>query len=115
MTTLSKIFYPAIFSVCLFMTSVFAQELILSGVVRDQNTHQEIRSVNIFVKNSKTGTASDLSGRYRLRVNDASDGIIIIFRHIAYFHKEISLKDLKNATHVDLQPGGPVVKPANRE
>ena len=104
MSTSIKIFYPAFFSLCLFMTSVFAQELILSGVVRDQNTHQEIRSVNIFVKDSKTGTASDLSGRYRLRVNDASDDMIIVFRHIAYFHKEISLKDLKNATHVDLQP-----------
>jgi len=104
MSTLTKIFYPAFFAVCLFMTSVFAQELILSGVVRDQNTHQEIRSVNIFIKGSKTGTASDLTGRYRLRVNDASDDMIIIFRHIAYFHKEISLKDLKNASHVDLQP-----------
>ena len=104
MSTSTKIFYPAFFSVCLFMTSVFAQELILSGVVRDQNTHQEIRSVNIFVKNSKTGTASDLSGRYRLRVNDASDDMIIVFRHIAYFRKEITLKDLKNANHVDLEP-----------
>jgi len=104
MSTSTKLFYPAFFSVCLFMTSVFAQELILSGVVRDQNTHQEIRSVNIFIKDSKTGTASDLSGRYRLRVNDASDDMIIVFRHIAYFHKEISLKDLENANHVDLEP-----------
>ena len=104
MTTSIKIFYPVFFSLCIFMTSVFAQELILSGVVRDQNTYQEIRSVNIFTKDSKTGTASDLSGRYRLRVIDASDDMIIVFRHIAYFRKEISLKDLKNANHVDLQP-----------
>ncbi len=83
---------------------VAAQETMLSGAVRDQNTHREIRGVNIFVKDTKVGTSSDFAGRYSLRVAETTLQTTIVFRHIAYEAREISLDSLRVMKVVYLQP-----------
>ncbi len=81
-----------------------AQEAIVSGVIKDRNTHLDIRSVNVYVKGSKIGTTSDFAGRFSLRIPEASQNITISFRHIGYIQREIPLSDLVAQDKIYLQP-----------
>ncbi|MFQ5650527.1 MAG: TonB-dependent receptor plug domain-containing protein [bacterium] len=107
----SKSFYPLIFVCALVLTNpLLAQENVATGVVRDKNTYQQIRSVNIFVKGSKTGTTTDLSGKYRLRVPGSRgdlenrDVSVVVFQHIAYYEREIPVTQLLKMDRIYLQP-----------
>lgn len=88
---------------CLVAVTAFSEEIQISGMVRDRNTHQEIGSVNIYIKGSEIGTTSDFAGRYSLRIPDATGKVVIVFKHIAYEPQEILLDSLKTLYHVDLQ------------
>ncbi len=112
--------------VSLSSTVSFSQEVIISGKVRDSNTYREIPAVNIFVKGTVVGTTSDISGRYSLRipetllkpppkwdvfsgrygvwVSESSSRLTVIFRHVSYEQRELSVDSLKNIFMVDLQP-----------
>ncbi|MDZ7289187.1 MAG: TonB-dependent receptor [candidate division KSB1 bacterium] len=81
-----------------------AQEIILSGTVRDINTYREIRGVNIYLEGTSLGTASDYSGRYVLRVPGTARRTTVVFRHVAYEPREIPLDSLATIRYVYLQP-----------
>lgn len=81
-----------------------AQEITISGIVRNVNTHQEIRGVNIFVQGTQLGTSSDFAGRYALRIPNANGQIVVTFRHIAYEPRAIALDSLSATRYVDMQP-----------
>lgn len=95
---------PFVLLLLLCFTFAHAHDASVSGTVRDQNTHREIRGVNIFVKGTKTGTTSDYSGRYTLRVPNASREAIVVFRHVAYEAREVLLDSLQTLKLVALQP-----------
>jgi len=104
---LGRVNYPACFillSLVFSITSSFSQELTVSGVIRDQNTYEELRGVNIFIKGTQIGTTSDFAGKYSLKVPSLNDEMIVVFQHIAYVKQEIPLSSVKNRTHIDLQP-----------
>lgn len=84
--------------------TLHSQEVTLTGIVRDQNTHHEIRAVNVFVKDTKLGTATDHAGRFVLAVPGATDDLVILFRHIAYFEKQMTVGELRDVSRVGLQP-----------
>ncbi len=97
--------------VCLFLLALLAfasisqaHETLVSGAVRDRNTHREISGVNVFVRDTKIGTTSDFAGRYALRIAEAPPKAVIVFRHIAYEAREISLDSLRAMKVVYLQP-----------
>jgi outer membrane receptor protein involved in Fe transport len=79
-------------------------EIRLSGIVRDLNTHREISSANIFVKDTQRGTASDFAGRYELRVPYADRKAVVVFQHIAYAPREMSVDSVAMMRYVYLQP-----------
>jgi outer membrane cobalamin receptor len=81
-----------------------SEEISIAGVVRDRNTHREIKGVNVFMKDGKIGTTSDFAGRYSLRIPDARRTQKILFRHIGYEPREILLDSLVWMKIVDLQP-----------
>lgn len=81
-----------------------AQHIVLSGDVRDQNTHQKIKSVNIFVKGTHIGTTSDFTGNFELKVPDGQNDLIIVFQHIAYYAKPLKLSELIDTKRIYLQP-----------
>lgn len=82
----------------------FAQHIVLSGDVRDQNTHQKIKSVNIFLKGTNIGTTSDFTGNFELKVPDGQNDLVVIFQHIAYYEKPIKLSELRDTKRIYLQP-----------
>lgn len=81
-----------------------AEDFTIAGTVRDRNTHREIKGVNIFLKDGKIGTTSDFAGRFSLRLSEAQGHQKIVFRHIAYEPREITLDSLARMKVVDLQP-----------
>jgi len=83
---------------------ISAQQISVSGFVRDVNTHRGISYVNIYIEGSQIGTSSDVAGEYLLRLPYVTEKIVVVFRHIAYEPREISLKSLLGMTYVDLQP-----------
>ena len=92
------------FLVCLSAFIVSAQEIRIAGFVRDVNTRREISNVNIYIKGSQIGTTSDIAGEYILRVPESRERKIVIFRHIAYDLREISLDSVATMKYVYLQP-----------
>ncbi|MGH7493472.1 MAG: carboxypeptidase-like regulatory domain-containing protein [bacterium] len=81
-----------------------SEEITISGVVRDRNTHREIKGVNVFLKDGTIGTTSDFAGRYSLRIPEATRKQKIVFRHIGYESREIVLDSLVWTKTMDLQP-----------
>ncbi len=63
----------------------------ISGVVRDLNTHREISNVNVFIKGLSKGVVTDFAGRYELRVEANNRRTLVVFRHVAYEPREITL------------------------
>ncbi len=90
--------------ILLTFSSVFAQQITINGKVRDTNTHFEIPSVNIFIKETQLGTISDFTGRFSLKIINPGPGMIVVFQHIGYDIQEISLDSVKELQNIYLQP-----------
>ena len=76
----------------------------ISGVVRDLNTHREISNVNVFIKGLAKGVVTDFAGRYELRVAANNRRTLVVFRHVAYEPREITLDSVATMRYVYLQP-----------
>ena len=68
------------------------------------NTLTELREVNIYVKGSQTGTTTDAAGRYTIAIPKSLQSGIVVFQHISYLKKEISIDSLSKASDIHLQP-----------
>ncbi len=88
----------------LLPAALSAQQSSFSGIIRDLNTHREIRGVSVYFQGTKTGTASDLSGRFTLRLADTSAARLVVFQHVAYETRALPLAALLNLRYVYLQP-----------
>ena len=84
--------------------TAWSQQKTVSGLIRDINTHTELKSVNVYLKGTDIGTTSDVAGRYKLIIVNSIRNPIIVFKHIAYITTEIPYDSLKTLFHVDLQP-----------
>jgi TonB-dependent starch-binding outer membrane protein SusC len=66
-----------------------AQQIVVSGTVKDQKSGSAIPGVNIKISGSKEGTITDLDGNFELKVSDAN--ATLIFSFIGYKPQEVSL------------------------
>lgn len=84
--------------ICLFTTHLFAQEskVLITGKVTSTNG-EAIPGVNIFVKNTTTGTISDFSGNYKLEIPAASQ--ILVYSYIGYITIE---EPINNRTVINI-------------
>jgi len=62
----------------------------ISGVITDAQTGEALPGVNIVIKNTSTGTSSDITGAYEINVPSLSD--TLIFSYIGYVTQEIALE-----------------------
>src|SRR5579872_2804696 len=74
----------------------FAQKITVTGKVTDESG-QGLPGVTITVKNSTTGTNSDVQGRYVLNANSSD---VIVFSMIGFARKEVAVN---NRTVIDVQ------------
>lgn len=89
-----------------FAAAAFAQELTISGSVRDLKTRQGIGGVSIQIKGAQLGTTNDLDGRYSLRIPGASRQMLVVLQHRAYEAREILLDSLLFKNVVFMWPPG---------
>ncbi len=68
--------------------ALFAQERVVSGSVKDESGNG-MPGVNVLIKGTSTGTATDGSGQYRINVS--GDQATVVFSFIGYLTKEVSV------------------------
>ena len=73
----------------LFSLSLFSQNS-LDGKVTDINSSEAIAGVNVIVKGTSTGTATDFDGNYNITV---SQGDVLVFSYVGYSTLEITYDD----------------------
>jgi TonB-linked SusC/RagA family outer membrane protein len=69
-------------------SSVRAQERVVSGTVKDENG-DVMPGVNILVKGTATGTATDAEGKYNISI--PGDDAVLVFTFIGYATKEVAV------------------------
>ena len=90
------LFYFCLFSL-FFTNNVFSQSIEVRGTISDvQGTG--LPGVNVILKGTKTGTVTDLEGRYQIRV--PSENSVIKFSYIGYVSQEVNVnkQNVVNAT-----------------
>jgi outer membrane receptor protein involved in Fe transport len=92
-----------LFLLSFFVSSAFAQNIILSGNVKNSKTKEIIPSVSIEIKGTDAGTFSDDKGNFRINTN-RSLPLTLIFSSIGYDPQEITVSDAHNI-NVELNPG----------
>ena len=66
----------------LFVPTTILAQTSVKGTVTEQSTSLPLPGVNIIVKGTTNGTATDFEGEYQLQVNN---GDVITFTFIGYF------------------------------
>ena len=73
--------------------SASAQTIQVSGEVTDSETGEPLLGVNVIVKGTMTGTATDFDGRYEL---EAPEDGVLVFTFLGFESKEINVSDRTN-------------------
>lgn len=88
-----------LFLVCGLTTSIFAQQIQVSGNVTDAETHQVLVGVTVVEKGSHNGTITDTKGHYNISIQK---GKKLVFSYIGYVEKAIVVRATN--LNVALQP-----------
>jgi TonB-linked SusC/RagA family outer membrane protein len=83
-----------------FSLQMLAQNLKISGVVRDADTNETLPGVSVVVKGQKQGTATDLDGAFTLNV---AKGNVLQFSFIGYETVELQV-ETSQTLNVKLKP-----------
>src|SRR5690349_810508 len=84
----------------MFTSVILAQERTVSGTVTDENGGT-MPGVNVLVKGTSTGTASDSDGNFKISIPD--DGAVLVFTFVGYATSEL-LVGSKSVVNVQLTP-----------
>ena len=95
-----KSLFIKLFLCCLMFcaTTVFAQELKITGIVVDSE-NMGLPGVNVALKDGTTGTITDIDGNFTIKVPSRKS--ILIFSFIGYAQQEVSVGD-KNSLRIKL-------------
>ncbi|HKI45347.1 MAG TPA: SusC/RagA family TonB-linked outer membrane protein [Balneolales bacterium] len=80
---------------------IMAQQKTISGTVRDANSGMVLPGVNVVIKGTTTGTATNPNGKYTLNVPSNADSLV--FSYIGYQSKSLAIKE-SNVINVSLSP-----------
>ncbi len=84
-------------------TIVFAQNTIISGKVKNENTGEPVPAVSVTVKSSYEGTFTSDKGTFSLQVNK-SFPLTIVFSSIGYKMQELIVADASSPLTINLKP-----------
>ena len=76
--------------VCSFTSSIFAQQIQVSGIVTDAQTHDKLIGATVFEKGLNSGTVTDTKGQYTIKTQK---GKTLVFSYIGYKRSEIVVKN----------------------
>ncbi|HTS44970.1 MAG TPA: TonB-dependent receptor plug domain-containing protein, partial [Puia sp.] len=84
--------------------NLFAQSRIVNGTVTDAETNSPISFCSITVLHSFSGTTTDETGRFSLRIAEKSDSLKIVASYLGYRADTISILPEKNNYAILLTP-----------
>ncbi|RAJ18176.1 SusC/RagA family TonB-linked outer membrane protein [Olleya aquimaris] len=82
-----KTIFKRLLLALLFIPTVMLAQTTVSGTVTEQATALPIPTVNVVVKNTTKGTATDFDGNYSIDVNN---GDVLVFSYIGYLTQEVT-------------------------
>ena len=80
--------YLFLFLAMAFSSAVYAQEVTVTGKVTDATDGSSIPGVTIAVKNTTTGTVTDIDGKFSIKVQT---GAVLVFSFVGYQSQEITI------------------------
>jgi len=103
MTSLIRIIGVLFFCVGSLAYPAMAQKTnaTVKGIVKDATTNESLPGVNVLVKGTTIGTATDMNGKYQLSVPSLAD--TLVFSYIGYKSKEVAINGETNLD-VNLAP-----------
>lgn len=82
---------------CLITFAIEAQEITISGEIKDSQNNSTLEYVNIGITNKNAGTVSNSKGVFNLRLNEkVTSTDTIVFSHIGYKTQKIEVSQLKS-------------------
>ena len=84
----------------IFSIAAFAQNITISGTVRNNSTKESIPAVSVTVKGSDAGTYTDENGNFKITV--ARLPVTLVFTSIGYEAKEVEVTNASQVIAVDL-------------
>ena len=82
-----KTTFNSILFVLLFVPGFLLAQTTVSGIVTEQSTSLPLPGVNVLVKGTSNGTATDFDGNYQIDVNN---GDILTFSYVGYVTQEFT-------------------------
>jgi len=91
-----------LFAVLGFMLSqsIYAQPKTVTGTVTDATTNETLPGVNVIIKNTTTGTSTDLNGFFSINV---APGQVLVFTSLGYASQEVPV-GASNRIDVKMSP-----------
>ncbi len=91
-----------LFAVLGFMLSqsIYAQPKTVTGTVTDATTNETLPGVNVIIKNTTTGTSTDLNGLFSISV---APGQVLVFTSLGYASQEVTV-GASNRIDVKMSP-----------
>ncbi len=88
----------------LFPVDAVAQSFIVKGSVLDNNTRQPLPDVHLLLQGTDKGTSSDRTGSFSIRIDGDEREKNVVFTHVSYENREISVLELRKSNVVLLMP-----------
>ena len=82
-----KTIFKSLLFLLFFVPAFLIGQTNLKGTVTEQSTSIPLPGVNVVIKGTSTGTATDFDGNYQIEVNN---GDIIVFSYVGYQPQEIT-------------------------
>jgi len=76
----------------------------ISGYVEDKQSQKPLKNVNITLQNTEFGTTTDSEGFFELEITGFKESQKIIFSHVGYIEKVLSISDMKKQKRIQLIP-----------
>lgn len=98
-----KLFQSVFLVIFILIVPIQAKVNVIEGRTLDLNTLRPIVGVNIYIKDSNLGTYSDISGNFKLTLEDYESDTKIIFQHIGYDTLHITIAQIISDYNVFMQ------------
>ena len=100
----SSRFYAAFFIAAIFScTSIIAQNVTISGNVKNGSSQENLSAVSVLVKGGTQGTSSDSKGNFTITVGRLP--VTLLFSSVGFESQEITVSEATSNMQVSLKPG----------
>ncbi len=84
--------------------SVWAFSQTLSGTIMDENSNEPLIGASVLVKNTNTGTITDVNGQFS--INGVEAGSTLVISYLGYQDKVMTLSDVGALGTINMMPTG---------